>query len=344
MESITIKDIARICGVGVSTVSRAMNNHPDVNKETKEKIMQAIEEYNYIPNNSARNLKRTEANTIAILVKGSNNPFFYMMIESFQFYSQDRDYSVLIHQVSDREDEIEIAMELVKEKRLKGIVFLGGYFSHTEDKFKKLPVPFVLATITPSEQVDIELYSHVSVDDVAESEKMVDYLCKKGHKKIAMLVAQKDDISISNLRVKGYKRALAKNEIELDEELIIYTEPDVPDPYNMDNGYTLAKKLLTSGKEFTAVFAISDRMAVGACKAFQESGIRIPEDVSVAGFDGLDIAHYYNPSLTTVRQPVEDMAEAAMRILFRLIDGEKEQEHCLFEGRLIEGESTKEVK
>ena len=89
MESITIKDIARICGVGVSTVSRAMNNHPDVNKETKEKIMQAIEEYNYIPNNSARNLKRTEANTIAILVKGSSNPFFYMMIESFQFYSQD---------------------------------------------------------------------------------------------------------------------------------------------------------------------------------------------------------------------------------------------------------------
>ena len=291
-----------------------------------------------------RNLKRIEADTIAVLVKGSNNPFFYKMLEVFQSYSKDKDYSVVIHQVNDRQDEFEVGMELVKEKRLKGIVFLGGYFSHTEDKFKKLSVPFVLTTITANEQVDKELYSHVSVDDIAESAKMTEYLCKQGHKRIAMLAAQKNDTSISHLRIEGYKQALSKNHIKFDENLIVYTDDDIMDPYNMDNGYQLAKKLLASGKDYTAVYAISDRMAVGACRAFLEAGIRIPEDISMAGFDGLDIAYYYNPSLTTICQPVEEMAEAAMRILFRLIDGKEGQEHCLFEGRLVEGESTRAIE
>ena len=132
MESITIKDVARICGVGVSTVSRAINNHPDINPETKEMIMQVIKENHYVPNNSARNLKRSDARAIAILIKGISNPFFNSMIKVFEEEIQKKKYTLVLQHVDEWQDETEVALELEKEKRLRGIVFLGGFASHSE--------------------------------------------------------------------------------------------------------------------------------------------------------------------------------------------------------------------
>ena len=126
MADLTIKDVARICGVGVSTVSRAINNHPDINPATKQKILQVIEENNYIPNNSARNLKRTDSNTIAILIKGIANPFFLAMFNIFEQELATQDYSFILQRVQQDEDELQVALAIEKEKRLKGIIFLGG--------------------------------------------------------------------------------------------------------------------------------------------------------------------------------------------------------------------------
>ena len=134
MEEITIRDIARICGVGVSTVSRAINNHPDINPETKEMILSVIKEHGYIPNNSARNLKRTDAKSIAVLVKGITNPFFSGMIKVMEAEIKKKKYSLVLHHVDFNEDEVDVALELIKEKRLRGIIFLGGRFSHSEKK------------------------------------------------------------------------------------------------------------------------------------------------------------------------------------------------------------------
>ena len=130
MGTVTIKDIARECGVGVSTVSRAMNNHPDINPATKEKIKEVMEKYNYIPNNSARNLKRTDAQAIAVLVKGIGNPFFSSMITTIEREAEKKRYSCILQRVDGAEDEVDVAIELIKEKRLRGIIFLGGCFSH----------------------------------------------------------------------------------------------------------------------------------------------------------------------------------------------------------------------
>ena len=118
MAEITIKDIAKLCGVGVSTVSRALNNHPDINPETKEKIMQVIKENGFVPNNSARNLKRVEAKSVAVLVKGITNPFFSDMISVIEAEIEKRGFTLVLHHVESREDEVEVALELVKEKRL----------------------------------------------------------------------------------------------------------------------------------------------------------------------------------------------------------------------------------
>lgn len=125
MEELTIKDVARICGVGVSTVSRAINNHPDINPETKQKVMDTIREHGYIPNNSARNLKRIDAKSIAVLVKGMTNPVFSSMIKVIEAEIKRKKYAMVLNHVNQNEDEVDVALEVVKEKRVRGIIFLA---------------------------------------------------------------------------------------------------------------------------------------------------------------------------------------------------------------------------
>ena len=343
METITITDIAKMCGVGVTTVSRAINNHPDINRETKARIMKVIEENNYVPNNSARNLKRSESKTIAVLIKGITNPFFNPMITVFEKEIKKKKYSFILHRVEENEDEIDVAIELTKEKRLTGIVFLGGNFFHSENKINQLKVPFVLSTIGVAPEFELAKYSSVSVDDLKESYKMVDYLCKKGHRKIAIISAPMEDMSIGKLRYEGYKKALKDNQIEYNEKLIRCTKKDI-EGYSMENGYKVTKELLESEEEFTALYAISDSLAIGACRAIIETGKKIPEDYSVAGFDGLNMSRYYNPSLTTIKQPVEEIAQESINILFKLINKKTTYVHRIFPAKLIVGESTKALE
>ena len=139
MEQVTIRDIARKCKVGVSTVSRAMNNHPDINPETKEMILKVIAESNYVPNNSARNLKRSNAKAIAILVKGMDNMFFNNMISVIEEVVRKKKYACIIERVEEKANEVDSAIEIVKEKRLRGIIFLGGNFTHPHEKMAQIP-------------------------------------------------------------------------------------------------------------------------------------------------------------------------------------------------------------
>lgn len=340
MGNITIKDIAKKCGVSVTTVSRAINDYPGINQATKAKIMQVVRESQFIPNNSARNLKRLENNSIVVLVKGLTNPFFNPMIDVLDKVIHNHKYSFVLQRVNDNEDEIEIASEIVLEKKPKGIVFLGGYFYHAKEKLKQLDIPCVIGAVGDIDNKSSDVCSYVHVDDVKESYKMVDYLCKAGHKRIAILAASEGDKSISALRVEGYKKALRDHGIPIDEELIRYAKPD-EDIYTMARGYNGAKRLLEENVEFTAIYAISDSLALGVCRALKEEGKRVPEDYSVVGFDGMDIASYYIPSITTIRQPVEEMGEAVAEILFDMIEKDAPIQHKIFEGELLVRESSR---
>ncbi len=343
MEQVTIKDIARICGVGVSTVSRAINNHPDINPETKNMINRVIREQGYVPNNSARNLKRTEAKSIAVLVKGMNNPFFTSMVKSIEKEIKQKKYAMVLHHVEYDEDEIDVALELIKEKRLKGIIFLGGYFKHSSEKLGYLNVPFILSTAGGiGETMNQAMYSTITVDDRKESYQIVEYLIQSGHRKIAMLSASRQDESIGKLRLEGYKKALEEHGISFRQELIKSMDETV-EPYSMENGYQATRQLLDSKEEFTALYAISDMMAVGALRAIHEAGKRVPEDYSVVGFDGIDIGKYCIPTITTVNQPIEEMAKETIGLLFDIIAGKKKHQHKVFSGEIVIRESTKSI-
>lgn len=340
MAEITIKDIAKQCGVGVSTVSRALNNHPDINPETRKMIMDVIEETGYIPNNSARNLKRTDAKCIALLVKGITNPFFSNMIQIIEEETQKHKYALVLRHVEAHEDEVDVALELIKEKRLRGIIFLGGSFRHSEEKLSKMSVPFVFSAIGMSMLEDTSKikYSNIAVDDKVESKKMTDYLLELGHRDIA-IIAENPKEPLGQLRLEGYEQAFAEHNLKINPKMLCYVEEDT-EPYSMRNGYVATKKLLESGEKVTAVYATSDSLAIGACRAILEAGKKIPEDISVAGYDGISLSEYYNPKLTTIKQPVEDMAFKTIHLMLEVIAGREEHKQIIFEAELIEREST----
>lgn len=340
MAEITIKDIAKRCGVGISTVSRAINNHPDINPSTREMIMQVIDETGFIPNNSARNLKRTDAKCIAVLVKGIANPFFGSMIKIIEEETQQNRYALVLRHVEAHEDEVDVALELAKEKRLRGIVFLGGRFTHSEEKINKLNIPFVFSTIgiDISDSIGKAEFSSIAVDDRLESRKMTEYLLDLGHRNIAFITEGPEE-AIGRRRIDGYREAFVNRSVPVQERLICYVQDEM-DHFSMENGYITAKKLLETGEIVTAVYAASDSLAIGVCRAVLEAGLRIPEDISVAGYDGIDLGEYYNPKLTTIKQPVEEMAKKTIRLLLDIIAGRQEHQQVIFPAELVVREST----
>ncbi len=343
MEKVTIKEIAKICKVGVSTVSRAINNHPDINPETKQLILDTIREYNYVPNNSARNLKKAETNTVALVTKGVSNPLFAEMIEIAQRHVKGKDYAFVLQQVEEEENEIEAAIRITKERRLKGIIFMGGASQPDESLLRRLTIPYVFCTVDCRVPDTLSGFGIVAIDNEAESYKIVDHLCRQGHRRIAILTAYAHDTSIGKLRLNGYRRALEEHGIGYDPQLVVHMQGPGP-IYTMQNGYERTKDLLGSGADFTALYAISDTIAIGACKAIFDAGLSVPGDISVAGFDGLDMANYYEPSLTTIEQPISEMALETSRMLFRLIQEKDSRLRHIFQAKLREGKSVRKLE
>jgi LacI family transcriptional regulator len=178
---------------------------------------------------------------------------------------------------------------------------------------------------------------NASVDSMKSGLQMLNSY--KNSRKIAILGPDPHDNSVGSLRLAGYKRALTSNGIDFNDKLIIPMDHDTAD-YTMENGYAAMSNFLKEGIKISAVFAISDTLALGAARAIYDAGLRIPEDIAVAGFDGIPACKYYVPSITTIRQPLYDMAKESARILFDVIDKKGEHMHEVFPGELIIGEST----
>lgn len=338
MADLSIKDIAEIAGVGVSTVSRVINNHPDVGDKTREKVLQIIEEYNYIPNNSARNLKRSSSNNIGILVKGIHNPFFSQMIKAVEEEINKKNYSMILHYNEKNTNDTEVAIQLIKEKKLKGLICLGGDFDDLEEnQLLHLETPMVLTSVNITEEVNKDVFSSVTIQNEIAAFKAVDYLCKLGHKRIGIITTGEGDKNVGKLRLRGYKNALKSNGIEENDDFISYAH------YTFESGYDAMNELIGRNLGITAVFVTSDIMAIGASKAILSSGLKIPEDISVVGFDGIEYSKYFHPSITTVKQPIEEMGHKSAEILFNLIESKREQQHIVFETELLERESCKKL-
>lgn len=333
MNDITIVDIAKLAGVSVSTVSRVMNKHPDVSAKTREKVMAVIDQYSYVPNDSARNLKRESMKAVAVIVKGFSNPIFTSMLGIIQHELEQNQYMMILTQVDTRNDEVAAAISLCKEKKPRGVIFMGGNFSHTSDTLAMLDVPFVMLTITLQENVDRKSFSSVTVDDYSAAYDVALRAWEGGHKRMAVIAATEDDTSISRLRLQGFQQALADKDLNHTEEQVAYAGV-----FSHAAGYNAAKTLLER-TDFTCLFCISDTLAFGAIRAIHDAGLRVPEDISVVGFDGIEEGRYFIPSLATMKQPETEMAHESVRILLNHIRAGAAHKHVLFDADFYQGES-----
>ncbi len=338
LEHLTIKDIARLSKASVSTVSRVLNNHPDVSETMRKKVLDVMRENHFVPNNSARSLVIRESDLLAVVVRGLSNPFFSKLIKTMEYAIDSYGYTMALHQISSSEDELKAAAQLEREKRLKGIIFLGGRFNYSPAEVASINVPFVCCTYTNTfGALDEERYSSVAIDDMATAKLAVEYLIQKGHTRIGALIERIDGGSISQLRYEGYKGALLHNKIEPDANLIACAGS-----FEMADAYSAAKSLFERSNP-TALFAISDSMAMAAIKAAADTGISVPKELSIIAIDGLEQSKYCLPTLTTLEQPADDMARRSVDILARLLESGAENTHVFMDTRLREGGSVADL-
>ena len=313
----TIKDIARLCGVSVSTVSRVINDRPDVSEENRRRVLSVIESSNYIPNNSARDLVKTKSDAIGLVVRGVSNPFYTHIIRAIEEKITAAGFTMVMQQIGTCDDEIKCGAMMERDKRLRGIIFLGGRSDYSPAELAALNVPFVCCSYANHYgTLDEKKYSSVSIADEDEAYRAVKTLYDAGHRRIAALISRRDDHAISQLRYQGYVKALNDCGIALDEELVISAGT-----FDIADAYRATAEKLAAGAQFTALFSIADNMAIGAMRALREAGKTIPGDCSVIAIDGLEVSEYIDPPLATLCQPMVEMGRRSVEILLELIEG-----------------------
>lgn len=332
-----IKDIAKIAGVGVGTVSRVINNCPDVSEKTRRKVSKIIEKYNYVPNNNARLLKMNDTKNICVFVRGVYNPFFSEIVNYIREEISKAGYFMILQQEEYKNgtEEIKSMLSLIKENKLKGIISLGAQLYNIDSKlFNEIKVPIVFTSADVLKDNDIGSISTIKVENRYSSYKGVKYLINKGHRNIAILLGDINDKGISIERFNGYKRALFEENFLVNKRYIKYGK------YDCKSAYEKTLELLEESKEVTAIFAISDLMAVGAAKAITDKGLRVGEDIALLGFDGMDMTKYYFPGISTIEQPKERLAKESINLLLDLINKKSKNKNIVIETNLLEREST----
>ena len=321
----TIKDIAESCGVSISTVSRVLNDHPDVSPKVRQKVLETARAAHYVPNNSARDLVRARSEGIGLIVRGVGNPFFTEVIHAIERAIDAAGYSMALHQIGSDDDEIMAGATLARSKKLKGLIFLGGKGDYQSSDIAILDVPFVCCTYTVRfTPLPRESYSSVAIDDKREGYRAVRMLLEKGHRKIGVLLNSQHDHSIGELRYMGYCEALSDAGLTVEESLVEETGS-----FALSDAYEATGRLVKRRPDLTAIFTISDTMGMAAIKALHDLGRAVPEDCSVISIDGMDMTNYILPPLATMAQPQQELGVTAVGTLVDMIEGRAGNRHIL---------------
>ena len=325
--SVSIKDIARRANVSPSTVSRALNNHPRISEETRKEIQALAKEMGYVPSAIARNLVARRSATIGIAIADFLDPFYSDIIAGVEDIAIANDYHIFVSSFyRDRERELGL-LNAFYERRLAGIVVAGSVIDNEYLRFPHRDVMPVVLVNCPSFPVS------VSTDKVKGARLAVEHLIGLGHRRIAY-VRHAHQYQTAQLRLTGYKETLARYNIPLDERYVVAGNE------RFTGGVRAVDRLLALPDPPTAVFCFNDMTAVGVINAFLKRGVSVPGDVSVVGYDDLDIASYYYPALTTVRQPTYQLGREAAKMLSACIAGQQNPAPLVTEPQLIVREST----
>lgn len=331
----TIKDIAKLSGYGIGTVSRVLNNRMGVSEKAREKILQVIEENNFEPNESARSLKRRSGSAIGIIIKGNRNLLFADVLEKIQRRLVQYGEDAIVEYIDEEGDEIEYALRLLRDHCVKGIMFLGANLSLFDERMESLDVPCVIVTADGS-SLKHKNVSSVCVDDEKATYEMMKYLIQRGHRNIGVIGGNvsNSENELSAARFRGCMQCAKEYHLEdaLEKNYVVCR-------YSMEEGYHAAKKLLQDNPEITAIFAMSDTIALGAMRAAEDLGLRVPNDISIAGFDGIFLTDYSVPRLSTIWQDSSLLAVRSVELLLTRTHYDVDGEHEKVMYKLLERES-----
>ena len=333
----TIKDIARLSCCGVATVSRVLNNHPDVSEETRQKVLAVVEANSFQPNKNAKHLKQQAGTSIAVIVKGTQNMLFADLVERIQVLLRDAGRDASVYYLDEDADEVAYAVQLCRERQPAGIMFLGGDRKLFRLEFQEIVIPCVLLTNIAGD-LGFDNLSSITTDDREAARQAVRFLAGRGHRHIGMLGGNWSCFQIGHSRFMGCVEACGELGLPFDGE-----RQCEPCRYSLSEGYAAARRLLERCPELTAIFAVSDVTAMGAIRALRDLGKRVPEDVSIVGYDGVPISDYLVPRLATVRQNTQHMAERGVDILLRGIERRGRPIHEVVPFQLIAGESVAQL-
>jgi DNA-binding LacI/PurR family transcriptional regulator len=331
---VTIKDVARESGVNISTVSRALNNGYGVNEQTREHVMAVAARLNYHPNRIARGLVTGRSHSLGLIVSDIRNPFFAEVARGAEDAARTANCDlVLCNSDLDPDKQMQYVQSL-SEKRIDGIMMNSVSMLNHEQQAKLAGsgVPIVLLNRPASNHT----FSTVCADNESGGALAARYLLGLGHRKIAHLTGPRQHGNLSD-RARGFARTLqsAQNPVQ---PIVLHGK------FNFEGGTDLARKLLDAHPDVTAIFAANDVMAFGVVHAVLDRGLRIPEDLSLIGFDNIQFSVIVHPPLTTIHQPKYEMGSAAVDILLRLArdKGKQMPEHRRLGVELIERQSCKQ--
>ena len=333
----TIKDLAERTGYGVATVSRVLSNHPNVSEKARRAIMKAVEESGFQINANARQLKQRHATSILVVVKGTSNEMFSELMEAIQSLVLQTSYPLIVDYMDEDSNEVLRAVQLQRERKPLGILFLGGNSENFRRDFHKIDVPCVLVSNDAS-GLPFQNLSSVSTDDRQAARCAMDALIALGHRKMVIIGGDRAVSDTARLRYEGCLDAFREHGIPFDEERDYQGVR-----FSYRDGYAATSRLLSEGRQFTALFAEADVMAIGAIRALTDHGLRVPEDVSVVGFDGLPLGSFLVPQLTTVTQSVWEMAERSVKLLLGCIENGATAVYETVPFAVLQRESTRAI-
>ena len=333
----TIKDLAAQTGYSVGTISRVLNNQPHVSELAREIILKAAEESGFQLNTNAKQLKQQHGTSILVICKGKANELFDTLLVALQARIAQTTYPLIVDYVDESENEVRRAVQLCLEKKPLGILFLGGNQAHFLGDFHHISCPCVLVT-NSAKELPFRNLSSVSTDDVLAAKTAIDHLVSLGHRRIGVIGGHRDYSDTTRLRYQGCLEAFAAHGVEFCPESGYETAR-----FSFQDGYRAARELLRREPELTAMFAMSDVMAIGAIRALADAGKRVPEDVSVIGFDGLAIGEFTVPRLSTMAQSVEELAQRSLELLSRSIEDGTEARHETIPVTMVTGQSVREI-
>ncbi|WP_245926320.1 LacI family DNA-binding transcriptional regulator [Sulfoacidibacillus thermotolerans] len=329
--------MAELAGVSKATVSRVLNRPELVDPEKRTRIRRVMEELDFSPNAIARGLSVQKTNTLGLVIPGINDLFFTELYRGIERASRENGMKVLLFDSQHSRHRALEGFTFLKQHQVDGIIFTSKLIDEDYDPvLQRIGIPVVLALAETVAKTPLPAFK---VDDVRAVFDVVSYLIARGHQRIGMISGELENDATGALRLQGYRSGLAHYQIPFREE---YVEAG---NYRFDGGYAAMQRLLErqNDNQLTAICAASDEMAIGAMRCLHDHGLKVPDDMSVVGFDDLSIARMVTPALTTIAQPFSAIGERVVQVLLQMIDADGTPPPCgtyYLPHQLVERESV----